>query len=257
MLPPPDDTAHPLALDFQDLIRHRPFPCVGAKSALARGGAFSRGGMNLLVARGIDTTSDDDRIYAALLALICRYRQPPELFWSFAVLFDSDAPGAEEAFETSLWTRIQSPADRDGRLGQRHDPRIAEDPEAPAFSVSLGGEGVFIVDLNPAASRPAQRFAAPTLVFNLHDQFQRLRAEGRYERLRDGIVARDVAFAGSPNPMLAQHGERPAARQFGGRTIPDDWACPFSRRSGPSAWDGSEGLTTMRTGAFVADNREV
>ena len=250
MLLPPDDTAHPLAERFREFIRHRPFPCVGAKSAL------SRGGMTVIVAKGVDTASDDARIYAALLAFICRYRQAPDLFRSFAVVFSGKAPDTEDEFEAALWARLQSLADRDGRLGQPHDPRVAEDPEDPHFSVSLGGEGFFIVGLHPAASRPARRFAAPALVFNLHDQFQRLRAEGRYDRLRDSIVARDEAFAGSPNPMLAQHGEQSAARQFSGRAVPDDWACPFQRRSEPAAWDGREVLAALRKGAFVADGME-
>lgn len=250
MLLPPDDTAHPLAERFREFIRHRPFPCVGAKSAL------SRGGMTVIVAKGVDAASDDARIYAALLAFICRYRQAPDLFRSFAVVFSGEAPGTEDEFEAALWARLQSLADRDGRLRQPHDPRVAEDPEDPHFSVSLGGEGFFIVGLHPAASRPARRFAAPALVFNLHDQFQRLRAEGRYDRLRDSIVARDEAFAGSPNPMLAQHGEQSAARQFSGRAVPDDWACPFQRRSEPAAWDGREVLAALRKGAFVADGME-
>ena len=65
------------------------------------------------------------------------------------------------------------------------------------------------------------------MVFNLHDQFERLREEGRYDRMRDKIIARDVALAGTPNPMLAQHGEASAARQFSGRAVNDDWQCPF------------------------------
>lgn len=250
MLFPPVDTDHPLAERFRDFIRHRPFPCVGAKSAL------SRGGMTVVVARGIGQASDDARIYAALLAFISRYRQSPEMFRSFVVLFEGAAPTSEEGFETDLWARVQALSDRDGHLGQPHDDRVAADPEDPHFSVSLGGEGFFIVGLHPAASRPARRFAAPALVFNLHDQFQRLRAEGRYERLRDSIVERDVAFAGSPNPMLAGHGERSAARQFSGRAVPEDWTCPFRRRSKPASWDGAEVLAALRKGAFVADGVE-
>jgi FPC/CPF motif-containing protein YcgG len=250
MLLPPDDTSHPLAQRFRDFIRHRPFPCVGAKSAL------SRGGMTLVVARGIGTPADDARIYAALLAFVWRYRQAPQLFQSFAVLFDGEAPESEEGFEAALWTRVQALTDRDGQLGQPHDSRVAADPEDPHFSVSLGGEGFFIVGLHPAASRLARRFAAPALVFNLHDQFQRLRAEGRYERLRDSIVARDVALAGTANPMLADHGERSAARQFSGRAVPDDWTCPYQRRAEPATWDGDEVIAALRSGAFVAEGME-
>lgn len=250
MIFPPDDTTHPLAQRFGAFIRHRPFPCVGAKSAL------SRGGMTIVVARGIEAGSDDARIYAALLAFIWRYRQAPEMFRSFAVLFDGAAPASEKSFESALWTRVQALSDQDGHLGQPYDSRVAEDPEDPHFSVSFGGEGFFIVGLHPAASRPARRFEVPVLVFNLHDQFERLRNEGRYERLRDSIVERDVAFAGSANPMLADHGARSAARQFSGRAVPEDWACPFQRRTQPAAWNGEEVIAALAKGAFVTDGVE-
>ena len=80
----------------------------------------------------------------------------------------------------------------------------------------------------PGASRPARRFEKPVLVFNAHDQFERLRAENRYEPLRHSIIARDVAIAGSPNPMLARHGEISEARQYSGRAVGRDWRCPFA-----------------------------
>jgi FPC/CPF motif-containing protein YcgG len=65
------------------------------------------------------------------------------------------------------------------------------------------------------------------LVFNLHDQFERLRNVGRYERLREAIVQRDVALSGSANPMLARFGEASEARQYSGRAVSDNWRCPF------------------------------
>jgi FPC/CPF motif-containing protein YcgG len=64
-------------------------------------------------------------------------------------------------------------------------------------------------------------------VFNLHDQFERLREEGRYERMRERIIERDVAIAGSVNPMLARHGEASEARQYSGRKVSENWTCPF------------------------------
>ena len=66
------------------------------------------------------------------------------------------------------------------------------------------------------------------LVFNLHDQFEQLREQGRYERMRAKIIERDVALAGSPNPMLARHGTISEARQYSGRDIAEPgWICPF------------------------------
>ncbi|CAO4167119.1 guanitoxin biosynthesis heme-dependent pre-guanitoxin N-hydroxylase GntA [Methylorubrum populi] len=250
MLLPTDDAVHPLAERFRHFIRQQPFPCVGAKSAL------SRGHLKVLVARDVASDRDDGRIYPALLAFICRYRARRDQFQSFAVVFEGPNRLSEEAFEAALWQRMQLLSDRDSGLGHPQDPRVSADPEDPHFSMSLGGEGFFIVGLHPGASRKARRFESPVLVFNLHDQFERLRAEGRYERLRDSIVERDVAWAGTPNPMLAQHGERSAARQFSGRRVPDDWVCPYRRREGAPEWDAQQVASDLRSGAFVAGQME-
>ena len=243
---PTNDDAHPVAERFRDFIQHAPFPCVGAKSAL------SRGQMKVIVARDITSGRDDTRIYPALLAFICRYRAQPDLFQSFVVLFEGPGSLSEEAFETALWQRVQSLSDQDECLGQTYDSRVASDPEDPHFSLSLGGEGFFLVGLHPGASRRARRFETPALVFNLHDQFARLRAEGRYERLRSSIVARDEAWTGSVNPMLAQHGQISAARQFSGRAVPEEWACPFRRGEAAPAWDAQQVAEDLSFGAFVA-----
>ena len=107
---------------------------------------------------------------------------------------------------------------------------MSDDPDDPHFSLSFGGEGFFVVGLHPQASRPARRFQRPALVFNLHDQFEQLRASGRYDKLRSTIIDRDVALAGAPNPMLARHGTISEARQYSGRAVDNDWVCPFSGR---------------------------
>ena len=210
---PRDDRDHPLAHEFRAFIRNPPFPCVGAKSAL------SKEQMKIVVARDITSGWDDMRIYPALLAFAERYKREPELFQSFAVVFEGPGHLSEEAFDRHLWARAQSLADKDTWLGQPWDARVADDPESPHFSLSFGGEGFFIVGLHPRASRPARRFTSPVLVFNLHAQFEQLREAGRYEKLRDSILQRDERLAGSANPMLARHGEISEARQYSGRAV--------------------------------------
>jgi FPC/CPF motif-containing protein YcgG len=216
------DEAHPLAERFRAHIKDAGFPCVGAKSAVARDQ------MRFVVARDLASSWDDLRIYRHLLQFAQRYRQTPALFQSFVVLFE--APGAldEAVFERLLWVRLQSLTDKDAWHGQDYDPRVSADPDNPHFSLSFGGEAFFVVGLHPGASRPARRFERPALVFNAHDQFEHLRAENRYETLRARIVQRDVAVAGAPNPMLARHGEVSEARQYSGRAVEADWRCPFS-----------------------------
>lgn len=249
MLFPTDDASHPLAERFRSFIRDVSFSCVGAKSALARSQ------LKILVARDITAHADDLRIYTAVLAFICRYRARPDQFQSFAVLFEQPASLTEVAFEHFLWTRAQALSNQDSGLGHAYDSRVSPDPEDPHFSLSLGGEAFFILGLNPRASRPARRFERPALVFNLHDQFERLRTAGRYEGLRDAILQRDIALAGSVNPMLARHGERSEACQYSGRHVQETWACPFTRqpetRPRPDAQDGIRIVEDLRSGAFA------
>lgn len=134
-----------------------------------------------------------------------------------------------------------------GRLGRpAADPRVSEDPDDPHFSLSFGGEAFFIVGLHPRVSRPARRFERPALVFNLHDQFEKLRAAGVYGKMRSTIVARDVALAGSANPMLARHGVVSEARQYSGRAVDDEWECPFSGRAVAGRFTTSPSKTAGR-----------
>ena len=224
MLPIPDDSGHPLARDFAAFIGAAAFPCVGAKAAL------NRDGMRFVVARDLGSAWDDLRMLPALLDLAARYRADPRLFQSLAVIFEAGAPADEEQFEQLLWQRLNSLTAKDEWLGQAPDQRVSHDPDDPHFAMSFGGEAFFVVGLHPRASRPARRFSHPALVFNLHDQFEQLRAEGRYDKLRETISARDIRLAGSPNPMLATHGKVSAARQYSGRAVGPGWACPFAGR---------------------------
>jgi hypothetical protein len=73
--------------------------------------------------------------------------------------------------------------------------------------MSLGGRAFYVIGVHPGASRKARRFGRAALVFNLHSQFETLREDGRYDKMRAAITERDIAFSGSRNPMLAGHGE--------------------------------------------------
>jgi FPC/CPF motif-containing protein YcgG len=197
------------------------FPCVGAKSAMARGT------LKTLVGHSIESAWDDVKIHSELLEWAKAYRENPEGLRSLAVVFEGPDDLDEERFEAAMWARLQSLADKDDWRGQPYDGSVSPNPDDPHFSLSFGGAAFFVIGLHPNASRPARRMPRPTLVFNLHDQFERLRKEGRYERMRDAIIMRDVALAGDANPMLARFGEASEARQYSGRKVSDDWRCPF------------------------------
>ena len=216
-----DRLAERLAEEFRAHIRNSEFPCVGAKSALARDC------LEIVVAFDMRSAWDDLRIHDRLIEWSQTYRDDPTGLRSIAVIFAQPTAIDETEFERLLWERLQSIADKDNWLGQSYNPEVSPDPRDLHFSLSFGGEAYFVVGLHSAASRPARQFSHPVLVFNLHDQFEKLRAAGRYERMRETILERDRQLAGDINPMLARHGESSEARQYSGRLVQEDWECPF------------------------------
>ncbi|HIV79255.1 MAG TPA: YqcI/YcgG family protein [Candidatus Sphingomonas excrementigallinarum] len=221
LFPAHDPSEPESAAMLRDHIAKTDFPCVGAKAAMARGT------LEILGARDIASAWDDLRIHDCLRHFAEHYRAEPQLFRSLAVVFAGPDTLDEAAFERAVWSRIQSLSDKDVWLGQDWDTRVSADPDDPHFSLSFGGEAFFVVGLHPNASRPARRFPRPAMIFNLHDQFEVLRAQGKYETMREKIMTRDEALAGSRNPMLARHGEMSEARQYSGRAVEEGWRCPF------------------------------
>ena len=208
---------------LRDFILNKGFPCLGAKSAV------NMDRLTVYTARTIASAWNDVEIQDQLMRFAWNYAKEPTLFISFAVVFEGPLNLTEAGFERHLWERVQSLADKDAWRGQKHDPRVSRDPDDPHFSLSFGGEAFFVVGLHPNASRPARRFEHPAMVFNLHDQFELLRKQDRYEKLRATILDRDIKLAGDVNRLLARHGTISEARQYSGRAVPEGWACPFGR----------------------------
>ena len=210
---------------FRAFIRDQTFPCVGAKSALAHDH------VEMVVAADLRCPADDRRILDALAGAARQYRAHPQPFHSLAVLFRQPDDLDEYGFEQAMWARLQALADRDAAQGVTYDPRVSADVTDPHFSLSFAGEAFFLVGMHPHSSRPARRFMAPVLVFNPHDQFEKLRDDDRYASIRDTIIRRDIALAGSANPMLTVHGDSSEAPQYSGRAVGPDWQCPFRAQS--------------------------
>lgn len=108
---------------------------------------------------------------------------------------------------------------------------VSDDPDDPHFAFSVARTAYFVVGLHPTASRDARRAASPTLVFNLHEQFEELRTSGRFTRMRDLIRDRDAQLQGNINPMVSDHGYGSEARKYSGRAVDDTWLAPFEGSS--------------------------
>lgn len=204
---------------FASYIGAESFPCLAAKTAVAR----ER--VTFFRATSIDCPAHD----AQLLDALKKFASPDNEetpFRSFVALFpDSDAKSPAE-FEKSLWRRLQGLHELDAADAD-WDPSVDSDPASPNFSMSLGGHAFYVVGVHPRSSRLARKFPVTGMVFNLHRQFEQLRAEERYHRFSEAIIERDIALQGWANPMLDEHGNSSEARQYSGRMVADDWVCPF------------------------------
>jgi len=209
---------------FREFIRSSDFPCVGAKSALAQDA------LTICHAGDIDRSANDIDIHQALLHFSGSLDQESPIVRSFVVIFDGPGDLDEESFEKALWNRLQCLHNLDVMAGAEWNGEVDPDPDSPHFSLSIGGEPFFVIGLHPNASRPARRFGKPALVFNSHNQFEKLRADGRFEKMKSIIRARDEELAGEVNPMLADYGEASEARQYSGRLVEEGWRCPFQAK---------------------------
>lgn len=204
---------------FADHVNDSQFPCLAAKTALARDQITEFDGGDIRCGR-------HDAELAKGIAEFAQRGKADHVFHSLVIHFPETPLLDEIAFEKQLFARLEGIHHVD-RERFAWDPTVSSDPSSPNFSMSVGGKSFYVIGLHPGARRSARRLTHAAMVFNLHTQFEYLRAQGRYDRLRQAIIDRDCAENGSVNPMLAVHGESSEALQYSGRHIEGPWRCPF------------------------------
>ena len=205
---------------FRALTLNAHFTCVGAKAAVRQGGyrfglydSLGSPASSAGLARDLFTFSRERGSFRTE-------------FSTFVASFASPPPPDEVTFEQQLWTTLQQLNDLDV-VHHEWDREVQADTSDPRFSFSFAETAFFIVGLHAASSRTTRRFAWPTLIFNPHDQFDRLRKARRYGRFQDIIRSAERALQGDINPMLTTFGERSEASQYSGRQVDSTWQCPF------------------------------
>ncbi|WP_428304358.1 guanitoxin biosynthesis heme-dependent pre-guanitoxin N-hydroxylase GntA [Lacipirellula sp.] len=205
---------------FQGFVADPQFPCVGAKSAMTResirfgvydklGAAASSAGL----AHDLFTFTQDPLVLAEddFVTFVAIFREPGEL--------------TEVEFEQLLWDQLAQLTKVDAPLHD-WDPTVSRKPDDPHFAFSFAGLAFFVVGLHPQSSRLARQFPWPTLVFNPHAQFVRLKESQKMARMQEVIRERENDLQGSLNPNLGEHGEISEARQYSGRPVEHDWEPP-------------------------------
>ena len=220
-----DEAPAPLLSFIHDAFRAQVlsphFSCVGAKSAVQQG-TYRVGQYGPLTSAEATAGLAYD-LYHFI-------REIPSFegdFCTFVASFSGPIIHSEADFEKLLWAQLQLLNQSDAPL-HRWDPQVSSDPDDPHFAFSFAEHGFFIVGMHPAASRFTRRFAWPTLVFNLHEQFETLRHTGKFARMQSVVRQREVALQGSINQNLDDFGQRSDARQYSGKPVAEGWACPFT-----------------------------
>jgi len=204
---------------FRAFILEPSFPCVAAKAAVH--GNVCR----VEVYDELAGNSETARLSSDLLAFANATEESD--YRTFAAVFRSPRELDEAAFEALLWRQLEQLNARDAERFP-WDPAVSSDPDDPHFGFSFAAHAFYVVGLHANSSRDARRFPWPTLVFNFHEQFQRLRAKGKWQRMQHTIRERDEQLQGSINPMINDFGVSSEARQYSGRAVEKDWHAPFT-----------------------------
>lgn len=201
-------------------LGNKDFPCIAAKATVAMQQ------MKCMVAENLSCPRENAAILHFLYDFVDNFRNAEKSFHSAAVIFKQPEIKNEKQFDELLWKKLQDLIDLDA-INYRYDKRVDADPSSPNFSFSLKEEAFFIIGLHPLSSRSARRFTYPALVFNPHIQFEKLRQEEKYERMKDVVRKRDAALSGSINPMLEDFGKSSEVYQYSGRKYDETWQCPL------------------------------
>lgn len=212
-----------LSSRFKDFVSARPFPCVGAKSAM------NRGRMEFAAFKELADQSSAAELCDRLGAFSRAHPTPGSDTVSFVAMFRRPVANEDE-FHVKLWRHLQAMHDIDAR-SHPWDPSVSSSSDDKSFSFSIASRAFFVVGLHPESSRMARRAPFPCLVFNFHDQFEAMRANGKYEMLQTAIRQRDVALQGDINPALARFGEGSEAAQYSGNVRMSGTGCPFHPRA--------------------------
>ena len=211
-------------IELKEFIVDQNHPCVMAQTV------FSMDKVDFHVYENFGSRQTAEALLSDLKAYISKYDFESRDFFTFIATFEGRTNFTEAQFETLLWNQLQFLHEADD---QPWDPTVSSDPANPNFSFSIGGKAFYLVGLHPNSSRKARQSPLPTIAFNLHWQFEKLRDMGAYANVKGKIRVRDHELQGSNNPMLEDFGEKSEARQYSGRNAGEAWECPFHKEINP------------------------
>lgn len=207
---------------FNNWILNEDHPCIMAQTV------FRMGHVDYNEYSGFGTPRSVNKMLCDLENYINAYDFSDNQFSTFIATFPDERLGlTEREFEERLWRQLQFLHHSDD---YPWDPEVNPDPDDHDFSFSLKGRAFYIIGLHPNSSRIARRTPYPTLTFNLHFQFEKLREMKRFQHVKNRIRKRDTKLQGSVNPELEDFGKSSEAKQYSGRRVEENWKCPFHHK---------------------------
>lgn len=207
-----------LEAKYNNWIIEKDHPCIMAQTV------FSQKNIIIENYKQFGVPGATEKLLKDLESYIEGYDFSSNEFQSFIAVFPESDIHNEDEFELVLWKQLSDLKRLDNHPW---DPSVSRNPDDDNFSFSIGGRAFYIVGMHPESSRIARRSPYPSIAFNLHTQFEKLREMGVYHNVRDKIRERDRGVQGSVNPMLEDFGESSEARQYSGKSTGADWVCPF------------------------------
>ena len=194
--------------ELKGFINSVSFPCVMAKAVAKTG--------NLQV---FDLSSFEEKesvrsVLKEIYQFIDVFRQNQKTLSSFALIIKQ--PYLFPDFEKLFWNFLGG-LDHEDKKHYAHDPRVSSDPANDRYSFSLKSEAFFLLALHPESPRRARRFKYSAIIFNPHVQFENLRKNKIYKKVRDTIRLKDKVLQGFVNPMLNDFGEKSEVFQYLGK----------------------------------------
>jgi len=207
--------------EFDQFIIKNDHPCIMAKTI------FSSNNYQLHSYEELGSETAAMKILADIEIYLDSYDFSTNEFFTFIAVFEGKSNYTELEFENLLWKQLEKIHEIDSI---KWDETVSSNPKDDSFSFSILGNAFYIVGMHPNSSRPARKSPKPTLVFNMHWQFEKLREMGVYSRIRNTIRKRDLEKNGSINPMLKDFGKKSEAPQYSGRAVNKEWECPFKHK---------------------------
>lgn len=208
--------------NYSQWILEEDHPCIMAQTV------FSQDNVIIRDYKETGSLKTAEKLLKDLKVYISNYDFESNDFQSFIAIFSESEIEDEDEFELVLWKQL---SDLNKIDHATWDKRVSNDPANDNFSFSLAGQAFYVVGMHPESSRKARRSPYPSIVFNLHVQFEKLRKMGAYHKVRDKIRERDINLQGAINPMLEDFGNSSEAKQYSGKATGKDWVCPFLNNS--------------------------